>query len=44
MMDGTEASLAAVGASRSTGGRINVFGMAYGIPMKLEVAEKYKQF
>jgi hypothetical protein len=41
-MDGTEASLAAVGASRNTGGRIYVPGKAYGLPVKLEVAEKYE--
>lgn len=42
MMDGTEASLAAVGAARNTGGRIDVPGKAYGLPVKLEVAEKYQ--
>jgi hypothetical protein len=37
-----EASLAAVGASRNTGGCIYVPGKAYRLPVKLEVAEKYE--
>jgi hypothetical protein len=45
-MDGTEAALAAVGASRntSTGGRVYVpsKAYAYGFPVKLEVAVKYE--
>lgn len=41
MMDGALASLIAAGASRNTQGRIYEPGKAYGLPVKLEVAEKY---